>query len=387
MFSAEKRVKLSNRSINNVNAKEILSANSVDHGIGNDDSPLDFTDTDFSLPSMKGKGVIARKMSFSTNKQSFEQSDLHHTSSGYSSLLSSTLSSSNRSSHNRTPTKRKINSDENVSPVKISKIESSDPNRAKRILKEKCSSENVLQTSTPIRGNSRNLLWGKSRSFHPQRSDVKKSLEEVGSFEKPTALPTSCEISFDVSELEFTTSFDQMTSAVNQDSNIPPNLQQLMTNSMAVQANPIESQETHNLPTPSALSSSSQRRSYNGRIKLDLLGKLNRSKDLALNKIFSHLSDADLLSLSQVSKDYRNMIKSNKTIEFRRIEYLTVHQQKKENKIPGGSFINVTKSKLKDRKRAFGETNVNHSMQLRSTMSSPPTSPSRKRLPGNQNVS
>lgn len=386
MFSAEKRVKLSSRSIN---ANDFSPASSIDHGIEVDESPVDFTDGDFSLPSVKRKGVLARKVSFSTNKQSFELSDVHHTSSGYSSLLSSSslMTSGERSSHQRTPTKRKLEErDENVSPCKIRKKEPSDPNRAKRILKEKSSSENVLRSSTPIRSNTRSLLWGKSRSLHPQKFEPRQSLEEVGSFEKPPALPTSTEFSFgDVSGLEFTTSFDQINSTENQDVNIPPQFQQLMTSSMVEAIAKPKAIETKVESQSSTLSSSSHRRSYNGRVKLDILRKLNMTKDLALNQIFTYLSDSDLLSLSHVSKDYRNMIKSHKTFENRRLNYLKTHKQNLENKLPVSSFIHVSKQKAKDRKRAFGETNVNHSMQLRSA--TPPTSPSRKRLQENHNVS
>lgn len=389
-------MKLCDRSINNKNAISFSSVDSIDQGIGRDELQADLTDSDFSLPPVRRKSLIARKVSFSTNnnnKQSFESSDLHHTSSGYSSLFSSSSSSAGRSSHNRTPTKRKFEErDENVSPLKIRKKDPSNLNRAKRILKEKSSSENVLLSSTPLRGNSRSLLWGKSRSLHPHKfSSPQKSLEEVESFEKPPTLPASTEISFNVSGFDSTISFDQTCSL---DTNIPPQFHQLMTSSMVgaiVQPKPvekiIESQENAQ-PTSSTLSSSCQRRSYLECEKLDILGTLNSTNDLALGQIFSYLTDPDLLSLSHVSTNYRSMIKSNKTLEIRRLNYLKNDRENLENKRPGASFINVTKPKAKDRKKAFGEFNVNHSMQLRSTTpSSPPTSPSRKRLQDNHSVS
>lgn len=391
-------MKLLKRSINNINDFSSAGFGSIDQGIGSDESPVEFTDSDFSLPAVRRKSLLGRKVSFSrNNKQSFESSDSHHTSSGYSSLLSSSSTASGRSSYNRTPTKRKSEEiDENASPLKIRKKEPSDGNRAKRILKEKSSSENVLQTSTPIRPNAQSLLWGKSRSLHPQSFEPQKSLDGFGSFGKPPTLSASSEISFDVSGVDFPTSFDQGSSVVYLETHIPPQFHQLMTSSMngaVVQPKPvetiIESQENakSKLSALSTISSSGQRRSFYERVKLDILGKLNEKDKSALKDIFSYLGDSDLLSLSHVSKDYRSMIKSNKTFETRRLNYLITHQQDLENKHPPGTLSNLSKTKVKDRKRPFGEANVNHSMQLRSTPSSPPTSPARKRLQDNRNVS
>lgn len=414
MFYAEKRIKLSNESsINNNKKKNDSAANSTDHGIESDYiSQVDFTnsaDADFSLPPVKRK--LSRQVSFSLRKQPFDLSDPHQTSSGYSSLLSSSTSLSPQKSHSRTPKKRKLEeseTDENafynsyqfVSPQKIpNKDSGSSTKRAKLILKEKSSSENVILSSTPIRNSNKNKLWGKFRSLHHEKFEIGKSFDEAL---KPSLLPKSTEVSFDCSSFDFTNSFDLTNNAEQQENNIPNHLQQLWTGSIIPTADakpraeaeislPIETvskSPKQNSSSTSSNLSSSFRISFCGRSKLDICGKLHMENNLALKNILIHLSDFDLLSLSHVSKEYRNMIISNKTWETKRQNYLKAYQKIKENKFPGSNLTLPTKpTALKDKKKALGESNINHTMELRSKPTSPPVSPSRKRFHDNQKVS
>lgn len=385
MFSAEKRIKLSTNNKQNDSA----AANSLDHGI---ESDFGSSLSDFSLPQVKRKRLVSRQVSFSSqNKRSFDIAELQQTSSGYGSLLSSSSTLSPHKSLSRTPKKRKTEeSDENafynsyqfVSPLKIRKKDPSDPNGAKLILKEKSSSENVILSSTPISKNNKNKLWGKFRSLHQEKFEFGRSLED----EKFTILPRCTEASFG-SSFDLTSSFN-----LSEHTDIPSsNLQQLWSGSInldsIVKPRPpsnVSQTVTESTTNVSTASITSRTRFYCGRLKMDVLGKLHAENNLAVNKILSHLSDIDLLSLSHVSKDYRSMIKSNKTHEPKRQNYLKAYQKTKENQLPGAT----PPPKLptdKARKGKFGDV-INHSMQLRSKHPSPPVSPSRRKFHENQKV-
>lgn len=407
MFFAEKRIKLSS-SINNKHKN--ISGISIDQGIESDNnSQVDLASTaDFSLPTVT-KRKISRKASFG-KKHSFDNSE--QTSLGYGSLLSSASSSlSPRKSIDRTPKKRKsseVETDENafynsyqfVSPLKIRSRDC-----AKLILKEKCSSENVILSSTPIRNNNKKKLWGKFRSLHQEKFKTSESIEDTEPFEKFANLPSSTNVTFDDgSSFELTNSFNITSNVEQQDSNIPSNLQQLWTGSInkdAIAKHPVRPTPTETITKPqeqvesivsqsSNVSSSSRPRTryHCGRLKMDILGKLHMEQNLAFKTILSHCSDLDILSLSHVSKDYLIMIKSNKPLETRRQSYLKAQQALRENKAPGSLAASVSKSfALKSPKKALGESNINHSMQLRPKPVSPPVSPSRKRFYENQQVS
>ena len=412
MFHAEKRIKLSDQSsiINNKKNGDPLKGIEVDQEKDSDYiSQSDFSE-EFSLPMVRRKSQSSGRSS----KQSFfSQTDSYQASSGYSSLLSSSLSLSPRKSTSRTPKKRKLEdtgSDENaffssdqfVSPSKLRKNDPSDiAKRAKLVLKEKSSSENVILSSTPIRDSNKNKRWGKFRSLHPEKFNIGQSLDDAEPIQKPPVLPKSSGgTSFDYgSSFDFTEDFELTSNSEHQEANIPNNLQQLWTGTLKrvtapepqtpiVKPQPIEtitkSQEkkfSSNLTTPT-------RKFYDGWSKLDICGKLHRENNLALDKIFSYLEDIDLLSLSHVSKDYKRMIKSNKSWETKRKNYLNKHQITKENKpISIDTIVRSKPSVAKSRKRAFADSNVNHSMELRSKSISPPCSPSSKRFRDIQRVS
>lgn len=418
MYYAEKRIKLSDESSINKNKKKSNSsaADSSDHGIESGyHSQADFTNStaDFSLPPVKRKSSISRQASFQSNKQSLDLAETSQSASGYSSLLSSSYSP--RKSHGRTPKKRKQETDENafynsyqfVSPPKIRKKDPSlDNNRAKLILKEKSSSENVILSSTPIRSVNDKGRWGKFRSLHPERFEIGKSLDEVEPFEKIPTVAKSTEASFNFgASFDLTNSFE-LSSNVEQSA--PSDVHQLWTEKINIsslakplatpRAEPTEtvtkSQEC--LKNVSAAShattsiSSSSRTLYNcGRLKMDILGKLHDMDNLALKMILGHLSDIDLLSVSHVSKNYKEMIKSDKKLNLKRQSYLKAQRKNQENRTKDENISITNKtSKIGDRpaRRPFEDSNINHKMELRSKPQSPPVSPSSKRFHENQKV-
>lgn len=403
MFSFEKRAKLSHEgSVNKTNKNLSAAANSIDQGIESDyNSHVDFASSgaDFSLPMVKRRVLAPRHSYDQLKRQSSESAE--QSSLGYSSLVSS--SSSSIAPKSRTPKKRKFDeSDENafynshnfVSPLKIRKTDRD----AKLVLKEKSSSENVILCSTPIQRNDKRKLWGKFRSLHPERFET--GVEPIEKFSHILPRTTEEAASFDLgSSFDLTTSFD-LTS--NHESHIPHNIQSLCTGSIATgqpdtqalaKPSPTETITKPQEPTQESRGSnapiiSPPRRFNCGRLKLDILGTLSRGHDLPLMKILGYMSDQDLLNLSHVSKDYRNMIKSHKTLDSRRLTYLKKFQEVRENKPPGAVKEEPAKIRLTpSRKRAFGDVNVNHSMQLRSKPPSPPVSPSRQKFHENQKVS
>lgn len=418
MFYAEKRIKLSDESSINKNKKKSNSAADSSEHLGIESgyhSHADFTNSteDFSLPPVKRKSSVSRQFSLQSslesNKQSFDLTDLQQSSSGYSSLLSS--SSSPRKSHVRTPKKRKQEADENafynsyqfVSPPKIRKKDPSDDNkRAKLILKEKSSSENVILSSTPIRSNNDKGKWGKFRSLHPEKFEIGKSLEDVESFEKVSTLSKSTDASFTFgASLDFTNSFELSSNTEQSTHNIPSDVHQLLTHEIKEIAKPraeptetvTKSQETNvsaASQTSSNMSSSSRTYFHCGRLKMDILSKLHDMDNLALKMILGHLSDIDLLSISHVSKNYKQMIKADKKLHLRKQSYLKAQLINRENRTPDGPIsTRVKSSKVVEKEqlmRPFEDSNVNHSMQLRSKPLSPPVSPSRKRFHENQKV-
>ena len=165
------------------------------------------TATDFSLPAIKRKSLATRRASYQPFSLNLTSENTQQSSGYYSSLnssssynLTTTGSTSSISRTSRTPKKRKsevTESDENfynsfqfVSPVKIRRRDVDDKNCAKLVLKEKCSSENVILCSTPIR--TQNTKWGKFRSFHPEKLQSvagKSSLDNVEVTEKFTYTP------------------------------------------------------------------------------------------------------------------------------------------------------------------------------------------------------
>ncbi|CRK99555.1 CLUMA_CG012872, isoform A [Clunio marinus] len=423
MYYAEKRIKLSEKQTNNFSEDISATATSIDHGIGSDYSTsVDLTNntSEFSLPPVKRKKSFDANNHASLNKvKNFsELKDLQQTSLGYSSWLHSSTSSSPRKSGSRTPKKRKLEeSDENAfdssyqfaSPLKkIAKKESS-----KLILKEKSSSENVILSSTPIRANNKTERWSKFRSFHPEKFKVERGL----TLTNIPNLPNSIEESFDcANSLDFTNSFN-LTSTDTHD-NVPSNIEQLWKNPLnkdATEKDFVHSElvsghfesleeecddsklnfESVTTPEKSNNEEKSFRKTspptkrtkyFCGRSAFNILGMLHDEKNLALPKILNCLNDTDLLSLSHVSQNFRMMITTNKVLEERRQNYLKLYQKDRENKYPTVDVKTTKPRTTKDKKKVLAECNVNHSMQLRSKVVSPPVSPSRRRFYENQKI-
>lgn len=386
MSSVAKRIKLSTLSgKNTISENDSGSAGSIDQGADSAyQSQSDFTNSvDFSLRTTKARALNRHSSFHNKDKRSIELSD--HGSIGYSSL-SSTLSPGKKP---RSPKKRKLEatvSDENAfhesyqfaSPLKIRKRDEANINCAKLVLREKSSSENVIRCSTPIRDGKNK--FGRFRSLHPEKLKISESVEEAEFLEKTQNLPSSANASFDIgSSLNFTSSFN----LTNIDKDIPCERHQLWTGAIL----DVEAANTQSQEDVEPIQSPKRIRYHCGRLKMDILGALHKQGNLALDMILSHFSDVDLLSLSHVSKDYSSMIKSKKTLEAKRQTYLTAHQIIKENKLPGSLATSLPKPfAAKNRKRTLGDSNVNHSMQLRSKPPSPPVSPSRKRFHENQKV-
>ncbi|XP_070509781.1 serine-rich adhesin for platelets-like [Chironomus tepperi] len=376
------------------------------------------TSNDFSLPAVKRKSLVPRRTSLQQISLNLTSENTQQ-SSGYSSLYSSSsnitttgsISSLGRTS--RTPKKRKsevTESDENfynsfqfVSPVKIRRRDVDDKNCAKLVLKEKCSSENVILCSTPIR--TQNTKWGKFRSFHPEKLQSGKNLDNAELTEKLICTPpikSLAEDSINLSNIDFSNLSGNFTNS-NIQQDIPANLHNLWTddikqsNSVSLSAC-ISTSESQVKSVQSTFSSSSnnssksieRRNFFNGRAKFDILGTLHSNNDIALKEILSFMDAASLVSLSHVCKDYSNMIKDNKLYNTKRNNYLKKCREIKENKVPSkrkalnftieNDNINESSIREKKKKKAFGHYNINLSQVTKQKTPSPPQSPSSRRF-------
>lgn len=262
MLPATKRLKLATIEKGNEN----LDAESGFH------SQVDFScanSSDFSLPRRKSCCPASQRGSY--KHHSF--SETHQISSGYGSSFSLTGSSSNASTSallvspakNRKRKSQVSESDENfynsyqfVSPLKIRKRDTSDKNCAKLILKEKCPSENVILCSTPILKGKQATKWGKFRSFHPEKLQFGKSIDEP---EPPVAAVKDTSLSLNLS------SFNLSSPNITHD--IPEHVQNLWTGDIKVETVTTKIQDK----LQEARVNTPQRKFYNERIQLDILGK------------------------------------------------------------------------------------------------------------------
>lgn len=384
----------------------------------------DFTNSiDFSLNSID-RASFSRRSSFQRSSYDSIQYEQKQTSEYGTLNNSSAFESPAKRSIIRTPKKRRMLSnerDENyyysdnfVSPPKMQP--KNQVNCAKLILKEKSSSENVILSSTPKANN--NKLWGKFRSFHPEKL-IGKSFgedEPVQTDSLSNILPKSiAECSFIDNSFNITNSCFNFTNLLehNQQDSIEdakeiPGLNNLWTSKInsSINAKKIETitsaSPLHELKTQqdSKLSlfsiespfNDNPRRNYSGTTKLNILGKLYSERNLALDIILSSLDDIDLTSLCIVSKEYKDLVTTNKQAQARKQIYLKVKRSVKENKIPlSVSFKNQEPAPIsvefKNLPKAFGDSNSNR-MKLRpKPQYSPPVSPSKRLFHENQKVS
>jgi hypothetical protein len=343
---------------------------------------------DFTLPAVKRKILAPRRASFNHSESSDDQ-QYSQISSGYGSSLYSSNSSSNPQ---LTPKKRKSNShesDENfynsfsfISPVKL---RSAKENCAKRILKEKCSSENVIRCSTPVLNINKKKIWGRFRSHHPENvknplasfkltEGITKSIDE-GSFDELSSFDITNNSSINITNDEHRAliSGSIRTSSEHQESHFTP----------------IKVKEEIK-PTPSI---NNKKFNYCGRDKIDIIGKLNDQYPIILNDILKNLDFKDILSLSHVSHNYRNIARLNKKFETERLNYLEAFKKNEENLYPGNRSVStkltetsqftISEKKNLSRLGAYNKNIINQSTKLQV---SPPVSPSKRRFHENQKV-
>lgn len=342
-------------------------------------SQVDFSCTTTSSSSLLDVSVLRQKSCVPSFRGSYQQqsfSDSHHhqsPSSGYGShsdasklaILATPGKNRKRKSEVTETDENFYNSYQFVSPLKQRKRDPSDKNCAKLILKEKCPSENVILSSTPIRAEQRASKWGKFRSFHPEKLQFGKSLcdEETSPPVKETH-----DSSLNFSSINFS------NASFNTD--IPSeNVKNLLA------ADIIETE-----PKPKHVSSATiieplnTRPRYGENKRIDILGMLNPRYENSVCKILNFLDAKSLLNLSHVSRDYRKIIVSNKTYEAKRRIYLNHHRSIVENKYPSCVRRISTSSYIK--KKALESSNLvnqQSSMILRQRPITPPQSPQKRK--------
>jgi hypothetical protein len=296
----------------------------------------------------------SRKSCQSSSRGSFQQQSFS-TSSGYASasnvsaslLISPVKGSRKRKSDVSSSDENFYNSYQFVSPLKIPRRDNQ--NRAKLILKEKCSSENVILSSTPIRNEQKVNKWGKFRSFHPEKLKFGSSFHENENSTETAPVKESNESTFNYS------SFELSNASINVE--IPSeNLQNLLAGTIKTDDKPKIFEQR--------------------RERFDVLGMLNQQCEHITDKILEYLDEESLLRLSHVSRLHRDMIASNKKIETKRKNYLKKHKNNDENK-----FVVALKraSDVTTKRRPLADSNlINQSqMILRQRPLTPPHSPKR----------
>lgn len=366
MLPATKRKKISF----NAKENENYDAESGFH------SQVDFSSITTSSSSSSLSDVSSRRKSClassrgSYQQQSFSESQ-QSISIGFGSASTSGILISPAKRDNRKRKSELSETDENfynsyqfVSPLKIRKRDPNDKNCAKLILKEKCSSENVILSSTPIRTEQKASKWGKFRSFHPEKLQFGKSLDE----HEPEPATAPVKINND-STFNYS-SFNLSNTSFNND--IPSeNVQNLLAAEIKT-----EPKLKSTITTTSTVKPQNTRHFYNGKARLDILGELHPRYDIIANKILDYLDPESLLRISHVSKVYRELILSNKIYETKRKSYLKHHRSIVENKYPSCGQKLISSSSLV-KKKAFGPSNlINQSqMILRQRPITPPYSP------------
>lgn len=343
-------------------------------------SQVDFSCTTTSSSSLD-VSVLRRKSCVPSFRGSYQQpsfSDSNQSPSGYGSNFEASklaiLATPGKSSRKR---KTEIHeTDENfynsyqfVSPLKQRKRDPNDKNCAKLILKEKCTSENVIVSSTPVRANK----WGKFRSFHPEKLQFGKSLdEEPEAIESVPVKVTHDSSSFNYSSINFS------NASFNTDNNIPlENFQNLLA--ADIKTEPIKSVKA---PIPATIIKplNTQPR-YAENKRIDILGMLNLRYDNLVLNILDYMDAESLLNISHVSQAYRNVILKNKVYETKRKVYLNHHRSIIENKYPSCGSRRISTSSSHIKKKAFGPSNLinqQSSMILRQRPVTPPQSPHKK---------
>lgn len=341
----------------------------VEKEIENYDAESGFhSQVDFSCTTSSSSASLSRRKSClpsfhgSYQQPSFSDS-IGYGSASTSSILASPTKNRKRKSEVSETDENFYNSYQFVSPLKQRKRDPADKNYAKLILKEKCSSENVILSSTPIRTEQRANKWGKFRSFHPEKLQFGKSLDEP---EVETAVTAPVKTSH-----ESTLNFSSFNFSANASFNIDipsENLQNLIDAEIKTEPKKIIKSPPN---TPRIF--------FNGKTKLDILGKLHLTHDIIIDEILGYMDPESLLHISHVSKTYRDIVTTNKKYERKRKEYIKHHRSIIENKYPASVKQNSCLSAVK--KKPFGNWNLNNHSQmiLRQRPVTPPQSPQRIR--------
>lgn len=317
----------------------------------------------------------------------------------------------------KTPKKRKVEFSQNenfysslnfVSPVKQRAQETKeDKNRARRILKEKSSSENVIPfVSTPKQ--EKKGKFGKFRSFHQPAADNKFGSVDIESIEEEPAasnknfsyepelkkLEEINESSINFSNLDFSnlssTNFLESHSAGTS------------TDIGALCTAPINlPRPEEKLPTVAQkLPQETTRKYFYCDIsQTDILKHLFTSHlDNVLDKILHKLNDSDLVNLCMVSSIHKNIIESNESTKKRRLKYLENARNTKENKEPAAATDKSDYStclpephKSSKKRKAFAQFNerssqFNQSYSRPYFLRSPSVSPGKRKFQENQKV-
>lgn len=352
------------------------------------------TTASHSFVSKTSQGFTGRKKLLSSYQaSSLEISEMideqHNSASQFSSGYESNYSSSVLCSPSMKRPKSTKKSDENfynsfnfISPVKkpIGRQLSND----KKILKEKSCSENVIRCSTPVQNKSgvKRGLWGKSKSLHPGKVltsaefDPIKSLDIKGSFDATTSFS-----SFDVSDINSITQHEE-----DEGVNFPKSeLKQLLTGTLAsVQERPEAEPKTDQKSTTPAAAVVLKSVNYCGRERIDILSKLTEKNIPLEHTVLKYLNFNDLLQLSGVSKQHREIVHSIKSFESKRIQQTEAFKRNAENANPSKVCELLSSSNVrKEKKKKFGNFNDTN---IITEAVSPPVSPSRRRFHENQKV-
>lgn len=331
-----------------------------------------------------------------TDDQHYSASQL---SSGYGSIFSSSSSCSSSMKKQRSSAKK---SDENfynsfnfISPVKKPVVR--EIFNAKKILKEKSSSENVIRSSTPVqsKANNKKALWGRFRSLHPEKLQTDAEFQALKSIELKSFDESTNLSSFELSDIH---SFNQHgETSANLSSNDV--LEELFTKSL--NRTKLEEYTTTGEGEDNELNLDNEvkliepetkpiaelkvfkKANYQGRENVDILSKLHE-KRISLNPILQYLNFNDLLHLSEVSRKHRDIVRSIKTFESKRQSNKEAFKQNAENLTPSENLRIDSGTLIRKNKRKFGDFNITNKDAQPPT---PPISPSRRKFHENQKVS
>jgi hypothetical protein len=313
-------------------------------------------------------------------QQTSDYGSMHDVPMNYSSILKE-----------KTPTKRRQldnneneNSENYVSPPKIKAKE----NRARRTLREKCSSENAIPlSSTPIK----NQKLRKFKSFHPEKFSRSIDIDKI---EKDTIFEES-PVADDAGPPKFQKFDESSINITNLDishwdsTNFLENLPETPSGISALCSAPIKSL----VHGKTILDQQKRRKFYDGERFVDIFHQLNKSQVLhALDKILGYLDSSNISSLHQTSRTCNKIVNENVDAKKRMLEFRRQELMCKENKDISKQEKDLL-VKGQDKREPLEPLGVlDHNSfyqpnQSRYNLRSPPVSPKRRGFYENQKVS